>query len=70
MMMMSGSLICRDSGGGTKVQSLPPELVDLMPELSKFVNSVMQAFNLGELGMNRCNTLQMCYLASCFCQKR
>jgi hypothetical protein len=52
-----------------------PELVDLgiMPEISDFVNCVLHAFNLsyetackdslGEPGMNKCNTFQLCYLA-------
>jgi hypothetical protein len=69
------SWICGDSGGGAKVQAMWPELVDLgiMPEISDFVNCVLHAFNLsyetackdslGEPGMNKCNTFQLCYLA-------
>eukprot|EP00956_Cyclotella_meneghiniana_P025260 scaffold52385_cov41-Cyclotella_meneghiniana.AAC.3 len=67
--------ITSDSGGGAKVQSLHPQLVEIgvMPEISGCMNCLLHAFNLayetackdslGDTDMNKNTTFQMIYLA-------
>eukprot|EP00956_Cyclotella_meneghiniana_P013583 scaffold19721_cov38-Cyclotella_meneghiniana.AAC.1 len=67
--------ITGNSGGGAKVQSLHPQLVEIgvMPEISGCMNCLLHAFNLayetackdslGDTGMNKNTTFQMIYLA-------
>lgn len=68
------SYICGDSGGGTGVHKLHPELTEIgtMPETSLFANCVLHPLNisyestskngLGDQGMNKYTPFQMCFL--------